>query len=257
MGELHDLSRPLHEQKPTTRFSDRVKDYVQFRPSYPRQVFEAMTRGLPEELVAADVGAGTGISTHLLAPFCSKLYAIEPNRDMANAAIETLHTQWIIAPAESTTLANSSVHLVLAAQAFHWFDQKRVLPEFHRILKPGGRLALLWNIRDPSDAVAAAYTNVIREHGNEHPAEMRDFDPTHITVTGLFSKCGDMTFGNSQSLNEAGLLGRAFSASYVPKEGPRAQAIAEQLRQVFARNKKADGMVRMGYVTRLFLFDWH
>jgi ubiquinone/menaquinone biosynthesis C-methylase UbiE len=131
----------------THRFSNRVDDYVKYRPSYPREAIDfLLDLGLNQESRIADVGSGTGILTELLLEHVGQVYAIEPNDEMRAAAVARLgvHDRFVsvAATAEVTTLPNRSVDLVTAAQAFHWFDTTRSLAEFRRILRSPGRLCL-------------------------------------------------------------------------------------------------------------------
>src|SRR4051812_29902068 len=135
----------LFQMNPTERFSDRARDYVRFRPSYPSEAIDEVLRGLPAGIVCADVGAGTGISARLVADRGVKVIAVEPNAAMRGAATPHELVEWRAGTAEATGLGTAAVDLVVCAQAFHWFDPARALEEFHRILRPGGRVALMWN----------------------------------------------------------------------------------------------------------------
>jgi len=149
---------PLHELAPTTRFSDRAADYVRYRPDYPAAAIDRMLAGLrtPPEIVAADVGAGTGISARRLAERGARVWAVEPNAEMRAAAAPHPLVTWHDGTAEATGLDRASVDLVLCAQAFHWFRPPEAVAEFARILRPGGRLAIVWNRRDRSDPLTWA-----------------------------------------------------------------------------------------------------
>src|SRR3954468_20199343 len=138
---------------PEARFSNRVADYVRYRPSYPPAVLDMLRReaGLEPKAVIADVGSGTGISAGLFLREGCTVFAVEPNNEMRHAA-ETLlkdHTSFhsVSGTAEATTLTEHSVDFVVAAQAFHWFNPKPTRAEFTRILKPGGWVVLMWNER--------------------------------------------------------------------------------------------------------------
>ncbi len=111
-------------------------------------------------LVAADVGAGTGISSRLLGDRGLQVYAIEPNLAMRQAATSHPQVTFQAGNTENTGLPDTSVDLVTCFQAFHWFDPIRCLPEFHRILKPSGRLAAVWNIRDRADKFTNEYSEI-------------------------------------------------------------------------------------------------
>jgi len=137
----------------TQRFSDRVQNYVRYRPSYPTALIESMARraNLNHESVIADIGAGTGILTKRLLPITGRVHAIEPNPEMRAAAERDLSKQTgfqsINGTAETTTLPHASIDLITAGQAFHWFNIPKTRAEFTRILKPGGQVALIWNER--------------------------------------------------------------------------------------------------------------
>ncbi len=246
---------PLHEMNPTGRFSDRAGDYAKYRPSYPASAVDAILAGLPAGLVAADIGAGTGISSRLLADRGVRVKAIEPNAAMRAAALAHPLVEWMEGTAEATGLASRSVGLVLCAQAFHWVKQPQALAEFARVLSGGGRIAIVWNERDRSDPLMTAYRDAIRAIGGEHPAEMRDFDPGVVGRSGLYGELRKVQVPNSQRLDEEGLIGRAMSASYVPKRGAGAESLVSRLRELAAQFKEADGLVTMRYVTSVWLAE--
>jgi SAM-dependent methyltransferase len=137
----------------TQRFSDRVEHYVRSRPNYPDAFYEFLWTelGLTPDGAVADIGSGTGISARPLLAKGNTVYGIEPNGPMRQAAERGLagyaNFRSIDATAEATTLPAASVDLILAAQAFHWFDRDRARAEFARILKPGGWVVLVWNER--------------------------------------------------------------------------------------------------------------
>lgn len=248
---------PLHDQDPTGRFSDRAADYVKYRPGYPGAIFDAVLAGLgqPARLAAADVGAGTGISARALADHGVRVTAVEPNAAMRSAASAHPRVQWREGTGEATGLESGSVDLVLCAQAFHWMRQEEAIREFARILRPRGRVAILWNERDRQDPLLAAYRAAILEVGGEHPAEMREFDPSVITREGLFAGVRVVEAPNQQRLDEEGLIGRAMSASYVPKTGPGAGRLANRLREIYRERRDAAGLVTLKYNTRVWLAE--
>ncbi|MCB9846545.1 MAG: class I SAM-dependent methyltransferase [Phycisphaeraceae bacterium] len=240
---------------PTTRFSDRAADYVRYRPGYPPEAVDAILDGLGEasSLIAADVGAGTGISARALAARGVRVIAVEPNQAMREAGTSApgATIQWRDGRAEATGLAAGSVGLVLVAQAFHWFDQPAAIREFHRILRPGGRLVLMWNARDRRDPLTREYCAAIEAIDGEDPAEKRGLDETVIWREGLFEPPSMRACANFHELDGAGLIGRAMSASYSPKRGERHDELVRRLRDVFARHERG-GVVRMVYETRVY-----
>jgi SAM-dependent methyltransferase len=248
---------PLHALDPTRRFSDRADEYRRFRPDYPAAAFDAMLAGLqaPARLIAADVGAGTGIATRQLASRGVRVIAIEPNAPMRAAAEPQPGVEWRDGTAEETGLADESVALVLSAQAFHWFRPREALAEFHRVLVPSGRLALMWNTRDRADPLTVGYIQAIHQVHGEHPAERRRFDPTAVTAAGEFSPPRLLRLPHAQPLDRTGLIGRALSASYVPRQGPEFAKLTALLDALWRQHRDARGLVAMRYVTEVYLSE--
>src|SRR2546428_10308203 len=128
----------------THRFSSRVEDYARYRPGYPPEVIQLLKTecGLSAESVVADVASGTGIFTRMLLDNNCRVFGVEPNAEMRHAAEEFLagyaRFKSLNGTAESTTLPDHSVDIITAAQAAHWVDPSKVLPEVRRILKPCG-----------------------------------------------------------------------------------------------------------------------
>lgn len=253
---------PLHAQNPTGRFSDRVADYVRFRPTYPAAAIDAVISGLgsPDALVAADIGAGTGISSRLLAARGVRVKAIEPNDAMrAAAAAQAVDgsgaIEWLGGTAEATGLFGGSVDLVLCAQAFHWFRPEAALAEFARVLRAAGRVALMWNDRDERDGFTNRYGELIVAASNNNAAAIAHTRPEPLFASLLFKNARREEFVHEQQLDEAGLVGRALSASYVPKAGPVREELERDLRSLHRAHATPDGTVTMRYLTRVFLAE--
>ena len=251
---VNERDRELSDMDPAGRFSDRAADYRRHRPDYPAAAIDWMLEGLgdPAALTAADVGAGTGISSRQLAGRGVSVLAIEPNVEMSVAAEPAARVRWRTGTAEATGLGPASVGLVLCAQSFHWFRAREALEEFHRILAPGGRLVLLWNSRDRDDPLTRAYIEAIHEVNGEHPAELRPFDRGVLEASGLFSPPEERSVPHEQRLDAAGLLGRATSASYVPRSGPAFEQLEVLLRDLWVRHRDGGGMVTMRYRTIVY-----
>jgi len=206
---------------PTTRFSDRVENYAQYRPSYPqsaiRWIVDQYQLG-PLSLVA-DIGSGTGIFTQSLMDAGIRVIAVEPNLQMRLESDRQRSSNPLYASvtgtAESTHLDANSVDMVTAAQAAHWFDLKKSKREFARILRPGGALVLIWNRRMRSSAFQNAYESVL----NTLPeyAQVNHTNVGDAQLATLFN--ADMqriNFANSQEFDLASFRGRVFSSSYTP-----------------------------------------
>ena len=237
-----------------TRFNDRADDYVKYRPTYPAAAMDAILSGLgpPEDLVAADLGAGTGISARLLADRAVRVIAIEPSPGMRRAAAPHANVTWMSSRAEATGLQSQTVDLVLSAQSFHWFQAADTLVECARILKPRGRLAIIWNRRSKTDAMTDGYRRAIADVGGESRIEQMAFDPDVVAQSNLFAPVERTSFPNLQRLDLDGLIGRARSASYCPKDGPAAERLRELLSDLWEVHADHEGLVTLVYQTEVY-----
>jgi ubiquinone/menaquinone biosynthesis C-methylase UbiE len=245
------------------RFTDRVADYVRYRPHYPQAVFaELQSRlGLGPESIVADVGSGTGISTRPLLEMACAAFAVEPNAAMRRAAEQWLggfpRFTSVAGTAEGTTLAERSVDAVVAAQAFHWFDAARARREFQRILKPSGRVILLWNERPQTGTpLLEAYEQLIQRFGSDYC----QVKVNGRRATGRDQLCaffGDgafetMSFPNHQDFDFERLKGQLLSASYAPRAGqPNHDLMLAELLNIFGRYSTG-GKVTLPYETNVY-----
>ena len=248
------------DRNSTTRFSDRVGNYIKYRPTYPAEVIAALETncGLTPESVIADVGSGTGISTKLFLDHGNRVFAIEPNREMREAGEKLLGNDVnftsLPGTAEATGLPSASVDFVVAGQAFHWFDQERAKAEFRRILRPGGWVVLIWNERETDS------TDFLRDYQaflHKHSTDYASVDHTNIneeTLRGFYlpEPLQLLTFRNSQEFDFEGLKGRCLSSSYIPNEGqPGYEAMISELKELFDSRQDA-GFVRFKYQTNVY-----
>jgi SAM-dependent methyltransferase len=250
---------------PTQRFSDRVDDYVRYRPGYPPAlVGHLRTRGwLPEHARVADVGAGTGISSELFLDAGCTVYAVEPNHAMRAAAERALAMRdgfhAVNGRAEATALDGASIDLVAAGTAFHWFEPLATRTEFARILRTPGRVALFWNRRRDEPESMRDYERVLLAHcpGYVEADARRRMDDDAVQAFFGDGLLESTTFANTQSLDFDGLLGRVLSSSYAPKPSselyPPLQAA---LRALFERVAR-DGVITLHYDTRLHVGTVH
>ncbi len=226
----------------SNRFSNRVANYVRYRPGYPPDVLRCLADefGLRAEHVAADVGSGTGIFTELLLQAGHVVFAVEPNREMRGAAEQQLagHSGFhsVDGTAEATTLPDESVDWIVAAQAFHWFDVPRARAEAKRILRPPGFAAVLWNNRREDTPFLAAYEAVLHAFSVDY-AKIKHQNAEEDGRIPLYfggSNFARRAFVNRQPCDFDGLRGRTLSASYMPAEDhPRYPAMVDALRKVF------------------------
>ena len=251
----------LSGMNPTGRFTGLAGIYARHRPSYPLAaldfIFHRCQLGAASSLV--DVGCGTGISARQFAQLGVSVIGIEPNDEMRHQAERELLPPGIPAPvyragwAEATSLPDGSADAVLAAQAFHWFEPEPTLREFHRILKPGGWVALLWNERDEADAFTAAYGKIVRstpEAAATEGSRRRAGEP--LLMSPIFAHPERVYFRHEQALDVEGVIGRAMSVSYAPKEPATTEAHLAALREVFGRFQQA-GQVVLRYQTTVVI----
>lgn len=245
--------------KNAERFSNRVENYVKFRPNYPSEVIEFLRSelNLKTASVVADIGAGTGISSKLFLENGNRVFVVEPNEAMRQAAEEFLKDfpqfQAIDGTAENTNLPDETVDFAVAAQAFHWFDPEKTRGEFKRILKPGGFVILMWNERQlDSTEFLRGYERLILEYGTDY-VEVRHEKTTPEIIGAFFEKeFRRKVFQNAQTLDYEGLKGRMLSSSYIPSaENPRYGAMLETLESLFTKHRKND-TIQILYDTNIY-----
>lgn len=248
----------LHREDPTGRFSDRADSYARYRPDYPADAVTAVAGGLgcAPEPIAADLGAGTGISSWQLAERGIFVYALEPNQEMRLRIRPHPRIAPVDAAAESIPLEDSSIDLVTAFQAFHWFDPARALPEIARVLRPRGRLALVWNERDDErDPFTARWRVLARCAADDHPAESRMDHSKALYQSTLFANVRRLSFQHEQRLDWDGVVGRLASTSYIPSSGRAWDDLLAGMRALYDEFKDERGIVRLQYETRVYLAE--
>ncbi|HEY9657552.1 MAG TPA: class I SAM-dependent methyltransferase, partial [Allocoleopsis sp.] len=251
---------PLHGQNPLGRFSDRAQDYARYRPTYPAAAIDLILQGLPDptQLQVADIGAGTGISARLLADRGASVWAIEPNAAMREAATPHPGVTFQEGTAEQTGLPDASVDLVLCAQSFHWFDQSVALTEFHRILKPQGRVALMWNDRNLEDEFTQAYSEIVGRAADRQIFDREDRKSgAALQGSPLFMNFQAPIVFHQYSLDQTSLLGLVLSASYVPKSGAAYEQLITDLHSLYQRwvDRTPGDCVNLSYRVNLYLAD--
>lgn len=264
--------------QPTSRFTGCADAYAKHRPSYPREAIDATVRGAPstQGLRIVDVGAGTGISSRLYAQRGCAVTAVEPNAEMREggkaqseklkaergARTEGLPIRWVDGTAEHTGLPDACADLVVCAQAFHWFKPPEALREFARILDSTSvlrRVALIWNELDMDAPTSRAYRDLVRRHAVESPQSPWNTPPGEPLTKPEARAAGFVhprieRYPSFQELDEEGLVGRAKSASYMPRDAARWAAAERDLRKVFSGCAEG-GEFRLRYQTEVHMAE--
>ena len=213
---------------PTLRFSNRVDNYIRYRPDYPPEVLDVMRDecGFTPDATVADIGSGTGIFSEALLKHGNPVFGVEPNAAM-RAAAERLLCDYprftsVDGTAEATTLRDRSVSFITAAQAFHWFNREHARPEFARILPPGGGIVLIWNARRlDSTAFLREYENLLVTYGTDY-STVSERHPDVAQVQAFVGGAAPValtTLEHHQHFDFDGLRGRLLSSSYAPEPG--------------------------------------
>ncbi|MCX5757447.1 MAG: class I SAM-dependent methyltransferase [Candidatus Hydrogenedentes bacterium] len=243
-----------------TRFSNRVENYLKYRPRYPQEVIETLRTecGLLPASVVADVGSGTGMLTELFLCNGNLVFAVEPNREMREAAERLLAGyagfRSVDGTAEATGLPTGSVDFMTAGQAFHWFDREKAKRESQRVLRSDGWVVLVWNDRlTDSTPFLAAYEQLLRRHATDYEAvNHRKIDKDVVAAFFAPHDFGFRHFPNRQVFDFQGLKGRLESSSYVPAPGqPGNEAMRIDLEDLFQIHQSND-TVTIEYLTLMY-----
>jgi SAM-dependent methyltransferase len=224
-GECHDRrtipSRselmPVHE---TARrgFANAARVYEKSRPSYPREAAEWLAEKLElgPGTTLVDLAAGTGKLTRLLTATGATVIAVEPVDEMRDTLRRTTpEAEAHPGTAERTGLPDASADAVMVAQAFHWFDGPAALAEIHRCLKPGGKLTVIYNVRDLDDAVQRAVDDLLAPYRRDTPSHRDGQWRASLMETNLFGTAVRREFRNVQTLDADGLVRRIASTSFI------------------------------------------
>ena len=241
------------------RFSDRVANYVKYRPGYPPEVLEFFKTelGLTRYSRIADIGAGTGLSSKPFLENGNFVHGVEPNAAMREASktflAEFENFNSIDGTSDKTNLPDDSVDFVVAAQAFHWFEPEPTRNEFKRILKPGGYVCLIWNERQlDTTPFLREYEQLLLRFANDYGNVRHE----NITETELerfsLNPFSRKTFANQQIFDFEGVKGRLLSSSYMPNEGePKYDPMIKELKDLFAKYEQG-GKIAILYDTNVY-----
>jgi SAM-dependent methyltransferase len=206
------VSGSVHEAA-AEGFGAVADEYERARPDYPQAAVDRLRRELGGRRWL-DLAAGTGKLTRMLGE--ERVVAVEPLASMREHFARVLpEVPLLAAVAERLPFADGSFAAVACAQAFHWFDGERALAEIHRVLEPGGRLALLWNIKDETVPWVRELGDILRPYQDRVPQEITGDWRGAFEAGGLFGPIQEARFPHAQPLDAPGLVERYASASYV------------------------------------------
>jgi ubiquinone/menaquinone biosynthesis C-methylase UbiE len=256
MNPINDEHKPLHDIQPEEVFCQRAENYAKYRPTYPTDAIAKILHGFddPSQITVVDIGAGTGIASCQLADQGVRVIAIEPNNDMRASAIPYPLVEYRNGMAEQTALPDASVDLVTCFQAFHWLDSQPALLEFRRILKPTGRLAIVWNNWLPNDLFFAEFRQILRQFTSRPPINGKHQKAAKVLMfCPQFRKVHHSQFHHQQQLDLPSLVGYACSKSFAPIEGPIQQQLTTALEDLHSRWADDSGLIKLNYQTDVFL----
>ena len=236
-------------------FARAADVYERARPEYPPEAVAWLADRL--ELrpgrVVVDVAAGTGKLTRLLVPTGARVVAIEPLAEMRAVLREVVpEAEALEATAEALPLPNDFADAVTVAAAFHWFRRDEALAEFARVLRPGGRLAIVYNLRDPESELQQELSRMFECHGSDRIAWMRGIDTGAILEeSGLFGSPEYAEFRHEQRFDPDGLVERVSSISYVALLEDRERE--ELLAQVRELGERQLAPFAFPYVTQIWV----
>lgn len=208
-------------------FGSVAELYERGRPGYPDDAIRWLCEGSPKHVI--DLAAGTGKLTQGLVMASETVLAVEPSLAMLRQVGADASLQRVRATAEAIPVRTAWANLVTVAQAFHWFDLPRAVPEIHRVLRRGGNMGLLWNLREDSTDWVAELSRVIGANDAQvsgvADSERFGFDPSHglVSASGLFSGFEHRVFQHTQPLDVESLVALVGSRSNVVTKGPREQ----------------------------------
>lgn len=244
------------------KFDAKGTAYAKYRPLYPDSIFEYLIskKIITGDSRVADIGSGTGIFTMQIQPFADTVFAVEPNEDMRRNA-EAIFGKGgnvisINGSAENTGLPSNSIDCITVAQAFHWFDRIAFRNECKRILRSGGSIVLLWNVRDENSAIIQRNAQINAAFCDEYKGFSNGIDFNDKHQFDDFFTGGYVTrkFENTVQYDLETFVGRNVSSSFAPREcqskyEPYVAALKE-LFQEFSADKKS---IEYPYMVRCYV----
>ena len=242
------------------KFTDKSEIYAKYRPSYPPSCMAYLKNDIGlGNAVVADVGAGTGIFSRLVADIADTVYAVEPNADMYKKCIEEsaayTNMKFLATPAEKIDLSNASVDFITVAQAFHWFHVEDFRLECKRILKENGKVILLWNIKVNDAPIIKESEQICEKLCSSFTGFSGGLENNKNIFVHFFKdgKYDSQTFENNLTLSFDEFIGRTLSSSYAPKMGDASyHEFVRQFTYLFQKYESS-GVIHLPNVVQTFV----
>jgi SAM-dependent methyltransferase len=248
---------PLHDYV-SRGFAPTTELYEKIRPEYPHAAVDILVRelGIARGRIVVDVGAGTGKLTRALVRTGATVIAVEPLAEMRERLAENVP---LAVPfdgtAEHMALRDGSAHAITVAQAFHWFDGDRALAELHRVLAPGGRLGLIWNVRDRRTAWVEAFDALVDAVDPDRPDHETGRWRLSFDRTALFGPLEERDVEHAQTLTPAEIADRAATVSSIASLGDaERERVLDRFRELAATHPDLRGRdtVTLPYRTKVY-----
>lgn len=237
-------------------FQAAAEVYERSRPDYPMEAIDRMVQDLEiaPGTVVLDLGAGTGKLGRMLLPTGARLVGLEPVDAMRRVLAEAVPEVTVVGGvAEALPFADGTFDAVVAGQAFHWFQGEAALAEIHRVLRPSGRLGLIWNIRDHDLPWVARLTEIIDPYEAGAPRERTQRWRAAFAATDLFGTLQQRRFGHHQRFDPDGLADRVASMSFIASlPNDELEDVLGRVRRLATENADDQGSVSMPYFTDLY-----
>lgn len=239
------------------RFSDRVENYIKYRPDYPFEIIEFLKKeiDLTSDKVIADIGSGTGLSALNFLKNGNQVIGIEPNEEMRKAGeiflkeYSKFSSQY--GKSDNTNLPDNSIDLIIAGQAFHWFDVDKTKNEFKRILKGDRYVLLIWNEKNFSKLFMSDYEKLLKTYGTDYDKVKQENIDDSI-LSNFFDKGYQLKeFYNNQIFDYQGVEGRMLSSSYIPLDATIRETITNELKNIFNKYQ-SDNKIDFEYTTKVY-----
>ncbi|HZQ91114.1 MAG TPA: class I SAM-dependent methyltransferase [Terriglobales bacterium] len=249
MSTVHETAR--------VGFQSAAEAYEAGRPGYPAAALDFLFRELRLDSTKTllDLAAGTGKLTRQLFAAGARVIAVEPVEAMRWRLESSLPGAEVLAgTAEAVPLPAGSADAVFVAQAFHWFSTHAALCEIHRVLRPGGYLVLMWNVRDDRVPWVAELSKIIHQPRNDTPSYQTGAWRAAFADQQWFGEPQHRVFAHVQSLTRENLRARVASISYVAALPElRREELLAQVEELFAAtDRDGRGLVELPYQTHVY-----